>query len=115
MVDMPAVEAMTADPTAATLTFEDLGVLTTGGVDVFLYDANEGAHPPAYYITVAGMRFAFTGSTYLEKGHGAVLPRWVRAEEAAARVVLVVRRSERLLAYVHDPAAAEDGADVDEA
>ena len=99
------------DPTAVTLTFDDLGVLTTGGVEVFLYDANEDPNPPAYYITVAGKRFAFTGATYLEKGHGAVLPRWVREEEAAGRLVMVVRRTERLLAYVYDPAATEDDAE----
>ena len=49
--------------------------------------------------------------TFLEHGHGAVLPRWVTGEEAEGHLVMFVRRNERLLGYVHDPAAPidEDG------
>ena len=108
-------ETMTADPTAISLTFDDLFVLSTGDVDAFVYDMAESPAPPPYYITVDGRRFALAGLTFLEHGHGAVLPRWVREEEAGGRLVMFVRRSERLMGYVHDPAAAsgddEEGGD----
>ncbi|MSQ29584.1 MAG: hypothetical protein EXR68_03740 [Dehalococcoidia bacterium] len=105
---------MTADPTAITLTFDDLFVLSTGGVDVFVYDMADSPAPPPYYITVDGRRFALSGLTFLEKGHGAVLPRWAREEEAAGRLVMFVRRSERLMGYVYDPAASDDDDEGDD-
>ena len=108
------VEMTAADPTSATLTFDDLDVLSTGGVDIFMYDAGEAPNPPPYYVTIDGKRFAFTGLTYLEHGHGAVLPRWVREEEAAGHLAMVVRRNERLMAYVYDPAATDDEGGDDE-
>ena len=104
-------DTMTADPTATTLTFDDLFVLSTGGVDVFVYDMLETAElpqQPPYYVTVDGRRFAFSGMTFLEHGHGAVLPRWVREEEAAGHLTLFVRRNERLMGYVHAPAAVDE-------
>jgi len=106
---------MTADTTAITLTFDDLFVLSTGGVDAFVYDMAESTVPPPYYITVDGRRFALSGLTFLESGHGAILPRWVREEEAAGHLVMFVRRNERLMGYVFDPAAeADDEAAEDE-
>lgn len=108
MADATTADAVTADPTAITLAFEDLFVLSTGGVDAFVYDMADSAVPPPYYITVDGRRFALTGATYLESGHGAVLPRWVAEEEAQGHLVMFVRRSERLLGYVFDPAAAAE-------
>ncbi len=96
------------DTTAITLTFDDLFVLTTGDAEAFVYDMVDSAAPPPYYITVADRRFALAGLTFLEHGHGAVLPRWVREEEAAGHLVMFVRREERLIGYVHDPAAIED-------
>ncbi|MSQ42362.1 MAG: hypothetical protein EXR65_04925 [Dehalococcoidia bacterium] len=108
MAGTGAAATMTADLTAITLTFDDLSVLSTGGVDVFTLDMGEAPQPPPYYVTVDGRRFRFTGATYLERGHGAVLPAWVRSEEAAGRLTLFVRRGERLLAYVHDPAETEE-------
>ena len=101
-------DTMTADPTATTLVFDDLFVLSTGEVDAFVYDMADSPTPPPYYITVDGRRFALSGSTFLESGHGAVLPRWVREEEAAGHLVMFVRRNERLMGYVFDPAAAGD-------
>ena len=71
-------DTMAADPTAITLTFDDLFVLSTGDVDAFVYDMADSLVPPPYYITVDGRRFALSGMTFLEQGHGAVLPRWVR-------------------------------------
>lgn len=104
-------ETMTADPTAITLTFDDLFVLSTGGVDVFVYDMGDADGQPPYYVAVDGRRFAFSGTTFLEQGHGAVLPRWVHDEEAAGHLALFIRRRERLIGYVHDPSASEDGED----
>lgn len=101
-------ETITADPTALTLGFDDLFVLSTGGRDVFVYNMNEAATPPPFYLTVDGRRFHLTGASYLEQGHGAVLPQWVREEEAAGRLVMFVLRNERLLAYLHDPAESEE-------
>ena len=107
-------ETMNADPTAISLTFDDLFVLSTEGVDAFVYDMAESPVPPPYYITVDDRRFALSGVSFLESGHGAVLPDWVRAEEAAGRLVLFVRRGGRLMGYVHDPAAVADDEDDDE-
>ena len=109
MVEQTMAESATADdPTVRTLSFDDMYVLHTGGVDVFVYDMHEDPLPPPYYIDVGDRRFAFTGLTYLEKGHGAVLPTWVSEEEAAGRLAMFVLRNERLLAYLHDLAATED-------
>ena len=107
-------EMTTTDPTAITLTFDDLFVLSTDDVDAFVYDMAESLLPPPYYITVDDRRFALSGLTFLEKGHGAILPRWVREEEAAGHLVMFVRRSERLMGYVYDPAAVADDADGDD-
>lgn len=96
------------DPTSITLTFDDLFVLSTGDVDAFVYDMADATDPPPYYITIDNRRFALSGLTFLEQGHGAVLPRWVREEEAAGHLVVFVRRNERLMGYVFDPAAAAD-------
>ena len=105
---------MTADPTAITLSFDDLFVLSTGDVDAFVYDMAESPVPPPYYITVDDRRFALSGLTFLEQGHGAVLPRWVRDEEAAGHLVMFVRRNERLMGYVYDPTVVADDADGDD-
>lgn len=104
----------TSDPTAIALTFDDLFVLSTDDVDAFVYHMAELAVPPPYYITVDGRRFTLSGVTFLEHGHGAVLPRWVREEEAAGRLVMFVRRHDRLMGYVHDPAAVSDDEGGDE-
>lgn len=101
-------EISTADPTSMTVTFDELYVLQSGGVDCFVLDWNEAPDLPAYYITVDGRRFGFTGMTYLVKGHGAALPSWVQAEEAAGHLVLFVERNGRLMTYLHDPNAVED-------
>ncbi len=101
-------ETMTADPTAITVTFDDLFVLSAGQVDTFVYDMAESVAPPPYYITVDDHRFALVGVTFLESGHGAVLPRWVAEQEAEGRLAMFVRRGERLLGYVFDPSVVED-------
>lgn len=101
-------EISTADPTSMTATFDELYVLESGGVDCFVLNWNEAPALPPYHITVDGRRFAYTGTTYPVKGHGAALPRWVRDEEAAGRLALFVERDGRLMAYLHDPSAVED-------
>ena len=101
-------EINTADPTRMSVTFDELYVLESGGVDCFVLNWNDAPDLPPYYITVDGRRFAFTGTTYLVKGHGAALPKWVRDEEAAGHLALFVERDDRLMAYLHDPNAVED-------
>ena len=101
-------EINTADPTQMTVTFDELYVLESGGVDCFVLDWNEQRALPPYYVTVDGRRFGYTGLTYLVKGHGASLPKWVQDEEAAGHLTLFVERDDRLIAYVHDPAAIDE-------
>ena len=103
---MPEIDV--ADPTQMSVTFDELYVLESGGVDCFVLDMNDVPTLPPYYITVDGRRFGYTGLTYLAKGHGAPLPAWVRSEEAAGHLTLFVERNGRLMAYLHDPSATED-------
>lgn len=102
------VNMTTTDPTAIVLAFDDLFVLSSGDVDAFVYDMADSPVPPPYYITVDGRRFALSTLTFLETGHGAILPRWVREQEAEGKLAMFVRRNERLMGYVHDPAATDD-------
>jgi hypothetical protein len=103
--------------TAITVTFDDLYVLTSedaeGEVDVFVLNWNEEPLPPPFYVTVSDRRFALSGLTFLVRGHGAALPRWVREEEAAGHLTMFVEREDRLLAYVHDPEAENEAAEGD--
>jgi len=100
---------MTADTaphqTSVTLTFQDFYVLAAEDVDAFVVNWNERPTAAPFYVEVDGKRFAYAGLTFLVRGHGAELPRWVKDEEEAGRLVLFVEREERLLAYVYDPAA----------
>src|SRR6476646_5253468 len=92
-------------PTAVAIGIDDITVLSEGGVDVFLLDLVEGDEVPPYYIDVAGRRFSYTAVTFLTKGHSAQLPDYVRAQEAEGKLVMLVERGGRYLAYVHDPNA----------
>lgn len=91
--------------TSVSLTFEDFYVLTAEDIDAFAVDWNEQPDPPPFYVEVDGKRFAYTGLTFLVRGYGAELPKWVREEEAAGHLVLFVERGSRLLSYVYDPTA----------
>lgn len=101
--------------TEVAVTFDDMTVLSEGDVDVFVLNWNDTDEPPPYWVDVAGRRFGFTSTTFLVVGHRALLSDYVREQEAAGRLVLLVERFNRFLAYVHDPAAQaeEDAADVE--
>lgn len=95
-------------PTELAVTFDEMTVLTEEGVDVFVLNLDAEEDVPPFYIDVAGRRFAYTGATFLVKGHSALLPRFLREEEAAGRIVILGERDERYYAYVHDAAAPAD-------
>ena len=86
--------------------FDDMTVLSEGGVDVFLLNMEELDDVPPYYIDVAGRRFAYSSITFPTKGHSAQLPDFLREQEAEGKLVVMGERGGRYLAYVHDPAAA---------
>ncbi len=88
--------------------FEDLGVLTEDGIEVFILNMNESPDVPPYYVDVAGRRFAYANQSFLIKGHSATLPAFVREHEAERRLVILVERHNRYMAYVHDPDAPTD-------
>ena len=89
--------------------FDDLTVLSEGGADVFLLSWTLEDEPPPYYVEVAGRRFGFTQETFLIKGHSATLSRWIREQEEAGRLPLLVEREGRYLKYVHDPNETDEG------
>lgn len=89
-------------------TFDQMDVLAEDGFEVFVLNIEEREELPPFYIDVHGRRFAFTSTTFPVKGHGATLPPFVRAEEAAGHIVLLAVRGDRYMAYVHDPAAPAD-------
>lgn len=103
--DQTGTEETGADPTRVSLSFDDFYVLTSGDIEAFAVNWNDHPNPPPYYVHVDGRRFAYTGLTFLVRGHGAELPDWVRAEEEQDHLVLFAEREDRLLAYVFDPAA----------
>lgn len=83
--------------------FDDMTVLSDGGVDVFLLNMEEFEDVPPYYIEVAGRRFSYSSMTFPTKGHGATLPKFVREQEDAGNLVVLGERGGRYIAYVHDP------------
>lgn len=90
--------------------FEDLMVVSDDeGVDVFALNWNQPPYPPPFFIVVAGRRFRFSGKTFLLKGYGALMARFIQEQEAEGRLALLVERDNRLYIYLHDPAVeAED-------
>lgn len=95
-------------PTEVAIGFDDMTVLSEGGVDVFLLDMEPSEDVPPYYIDVAGRRFVYTAITFLTKGHSAQLPDFVREQEAEGKLVVLVERGGRYLAYAHDPSAVTE-------
>ncbi len=109
----------TAEPVAAylfdeetktmTLGFDDLGVVSTDGVDVFALNLNTWEGAPPYYLQVEGREFALQPSnTYLVTGHGAELPTWLQAEEAEGRLAVLAEREGRYLVYSHDTTTVDE-------
>lgn len=117
-------EALAAGTGEISAALDDLYVLDSEGVAAFVIDLNSLDAPPPFYIDVKGpflrqggsawvryrgsVRFAFTSETFLLQGHGAVLPDYVRAEEAEGRLVLFGERDDRLLIYGFDPNAEDE-------
>lgn len=92
-------------PTEIAAGFNDMTVLTEDGVDVFILNLDELDDVPPYYLDVAGRRFAYSAITFPVKGQSAQLPRFIRTTEADGKLVIMVERKQRYLAYIHDPAA----------
>ena len=90
------------------VSFEDMTVLSEGGVDVFVLQWEADGAPPPFYVDVDGRRFHFTSRTFLYDGHGAAMPRYVQEEEAEGRIPLLVQRNDRFYIYSHDPNAEEE-------
>ena len=88
--------------------FDDMTVLSEGGVDVFLLNMDDFEDVPPYYVDVAGRRFSYSSTTFPTKGHSAHLPRFIAEQEAAGNLVVLGERNDRYIAYVHDPNAVSE-------
>jgi hypothetical protein len=99
---------------ALTVGFDDMTVLSEGGVEVFLLnlDAQEG--PPPYYVDVNDQRFHLGSNSFPIFGHSASLPRFVREHEEEGQLVLLVERDGRYLTYLHDPTVADEEDEADD-
>ena len=95
-------------PTEIAAGFNDMTVLTEDGVDVFILNLDDLEDVPPYYVDVAGRRFAYSSITFPVKGQSAQLPRFIRTTEAEGKLVIMVERKQRYLAYIHDPSAETD-------
>mgnify|MGYP001309759289 FL=1 len=91
------------------ITFNDLNILSTGGVDVLVLNLNEWDNDIPFYLDIDERIFALQPSnTYLVSGHGAQLPIWITDEESEDRLTILVERNERYLVYSHDTLATDD-------
>ncbi len=100
-------------PTEMAIGFDDMTVLSEGGVDVFLLNMEEMDDIPPYYIDVAGRRFSYSSVTFPTKGHSAQLPRFIEEQEAAGNLVVLGERRNRYIAYVYDPNAVTEDDDAE--
>ena len=97
------------------ITFNDLNILSTGGVDVLVLNLNEWNSDIPFYLEIDQRLFALQPSnTHLVSGHGAQLPNWITNEESEGRLTILVERNERYLVYIHDPLAIDEDEDEDE-
>ena len=97
------------------ITFNDLNILSTGGVDVLVLNLNEWDNDVPFYLEIDQRLFALQPSnTHLVSGHGAQLPNWITNEESEGRLTILVERNERYLVYIHDTLAVEEDDDDDE-
>ena len=94
------------------ITFNDLNILSTGGVDVLVLNLNEWDNDVPFYLEIDQRFFALQPSnTHLVSGHGAQLPNWITNEESEGRLTILVERNERYLVYIHDSLAVEEDDD----
>ena len=94
------------------ITFNDLNILSTGGVDVLVLNLNEWDNDVPFYLEIDQRFFALQPSnTHLVSGHGAQLPNWITNEESEGRLTILVERNERYLGYIHDTLAVEEDDD----
>ena len=97
------------------ITFNDLNILSTGGVDVLVLNLNEWNSDIPFYLEIDQRLFALQPSnTHLVSGHGAQLPNWITNEELEGRLTILVERNERYLVYIHDTLAIDEDEDEDE-
>lgn len=96
---------------AMVVTYDDLELLETEDVDSFVLNLNDLPTAPPYFVEVDGRRFSLLRETFLVRGHGATMPRWIREQEAEGRLVLLAERNERYLVYLWDPNADSDDED----
>ena len=97
------------------ITFNDLNILSTGGVDVLVLNLNEWDNDVPFYLEIDQRLFALQPSnTHLVSGHGAQLPNCITNEESEGRLTILVERNERYLVYIHDTLAVEEDDDDDE-
>ena len=96
------------------ITFNDLNILSTGGVDVLVLNLNEWNSDIPFYLEIDQRLFALQPSnTHLVSGHGAQLPNWITNEESEGRLTILVERNERYLVYIHDTLAIDGDEDED--
>jgi hypothetical protein len=94
------------------ITFNDLNILSTGGVDVLVLNLNEWNSDIPFYLEIDQRLFALQPSnTHLVSGHGAQLPNWITNEESEGRLTILVERNERYLVYIHDTLAIDEDDD----
>ncbi|MBA01881.1 MAG: hypothetical protein CL752_05665 [Chloroflexi bacterium] len=97
------------------ITFNDLNILSTGGVDVLVLNLNEWNSDIPFYLEIDQRLFALQPSnTHLVSGHGAQLPNWITNEESEGRLTILVERNERYLVYIHDTLAIDEDEDEDD-
>ena len=97
------------------ITFNDLNILSTGGVDVLVLNLNEWNSDIPIYLEIDQRLFALQPSnTHLVSGHGAQLPNWITNEESEGRLTILVERNERYLVYIHDTLAIDEDEDEDD-
>jgi hypothetical protein len=101
-------------PTEIAVGFDDMTVLSEDDLELFILNLDEDPELPPFYVDVAGRRFAYSSTTFPVKGHGATMPPFVREQERAGNLVILVERNGRYMAYVHDPNAVYDDEEDEE-
>lgn len=97
-----------------TLGFSDLYVVAAEEIDVFSLNLNTWEEPIPFYLNVEGRQFSLQPkNTYLATGYGGALPAWLREEDEAGRLTVLVERDGRYLVYSHDPTVVEEDEEAD--